>query len=121
MSVGNIIVVQKDEEIPADLLLISAKENIAYLDQSVLDGEPALKQKYPFISNILENQIQILKGSIYCQEPDNNINQWHAKIRFCQNPPTSLSIQNLLLKGSFLRNNDWIMGIVVHVGKETKS
>lgn len=120
LSVGDIIIVQKDEEVPADLLLLRAKDNSAQLDQKILDGELTLKQKQPFISNISDIEIQMLKGSIYCQLPDNNINYWQAKIYLNKNSPISLSIQNLLLKGSFLRANSWILGIVVHVGRETK-
>jgi phospholipid-translocating ATPase len=48
VKVGDVILVRKDTEFPADLLLISAPKEIVYVDTMNLDGETNLKEKYPF-------------------------------------------------------------------------
>jgi len=32
----------------------------------------------------------------------------------------SLSVENLLLRGSSLRNTDWVIGVVVYTGHDTR-
>ncbi len=52
LQVGDIILVEKDQEIPADLILLaSSNENSeAYIQTSSLDGEKNLKQKVKLLN-----------------------------------------------------------------------
>mmetsp|Transcript_30197 Transcript_30197/g.40148 ORF Transcript_30197/g.40148 Transcript_30197/m.40148 type:complete len:113 (+) Transcript_30197:281-619(+) len=45
IKVGDIIKVEKDEEIPADLLLVSAPKDIVFVSTMNLDGETNLKDR----------------------------------------------------------------------------
>jgi P-type E1-E2 ATPase len=47
---GDILMIKKDTEIPADVLLLSADQmkDIVYVDTMNLDGETNLKEKYLF-------------------------------------------------------------------------
>lgn len=45
IKTGDIVEVKKDQDFPADLLLISAKEDIIFVDTMNLDGETNLKPK----------------------------------------------------------------------------
>ena len=45
LKVGQIVRVLRDQEIPADLILLSASHRECYVETSMLDGETNLKQK----------------------------------------------------------------------------
>ena len=45
MKVGDIVRVEKDEEVPADLLLIKAPKDIVFVSTMNLDGETNLKDR----------------------------------------------------------------------------
>ena len=45
IEVGDMVKVEKDEEIPADLLLISAPKDIVFVSTMNLDGETNLKDR----------------------------------------------------------------------------
>jgi len=45
---------------------------------------------------------------------------FHASAAQQERPKISLSADNLVLRGTFLRNSEWIIGVVVYTGHETK-
>lgn len=62
LIVGDIVIVQKDERIPADLVLISSehKEGVAHLETSTLDGEKHLKPRTALYETQTAVQIELL-------------------------------------------------------------
>jgi magnesium-transporting ATPase (P-type) len=60
IKVGDIVLVQQDEEAPADLLILSAPKDVVFADTINLDGEMGVKQKYPFIKGVDTNNLQFL-------------------------------------------------------------
>ena len=59
-----------------------------------------------------------------CDKPDENLEKWDANLQF-QHPENltqviPLTINNLLLRGCFLRNTEQCYGIVCYLGKRTK-
>ena len=61
--------VEKDEEIPADLLLISAPKDVVYISTMNLDGETNLKERTLGFDEVLNNEAILLKefkGEIAC-------------------------------------------------------
>lgn len=64
---GDIVKIEKDQQFPADILLLGAREEIIFVDTMNLDGETNLKPKV--IANELVNNetlIQGLVGKIMC-------------------------------------------------------
>ena len=61
-------------------------------------------------------------GKISCELPNENIEQWDANLSIHSNDTDleSLKINNLLLRGCFLRNTDYVIGVVVYMGQESK-
>jgi P-type E1-E2 ATPase len=49
IQVGDLVLVERDHEIPADILLVSSSSESIYVDTTKIDGESSLKQKFPFI------------------------------------------------------------------------
>lgn len=89
-----------------------------------LDGETNLKPW--IIANELANNetfIPYLKGKIMCDWPNASLEDWDATIQFKYpdlNKTYPLKINNLLLRGCFLRNIEYCYGVVVYLGLKTK-
>ena len=52
VKVGEIVRVEKDEEIPADLLLIHAPKDVVFVSTMNLDGETNLKERMMPFPNV---------------------------------------------------------------------
>jgi len=92
-----------------------------------LDGETNLKEKFLLTSNIsrhIEDRnytCDRMTGAVDCDLPDENLNHYTAKVRIEGLDDTiDCDIRNLLLRGCTLRNIDYICGIVVYIGSESK-
>ena len=61
------------------------------------------------------------QGKIHFPEPDEMIYKFEGTLSIeALTKPMSLSVENFLLRGSSLRNTDFIYGIVTYTGHETK-
>jgi magnesium-transporting ATPase (P-type) len=56
---------------------------------------------------------------MHCAKPDNSLFSWRGFI-VCRKLSTDVSMSNLALKGSILMHNEWVIGLVVFVGPNTK-
>lgn len=125
IKVGELVKVMKNEYFPADLILISSSEEngICYIETKNLDGETNLKHK---ISHKRLNELflrQYFNGDILpeavCEPPNPMIYKFKGKITV-DSETIGLGIEQFLLRGSSLRNTDYIIGAVVYTGHETK-
>lgn len=125
IRVGDIIKVQKDENFPSDLLLIASSDlkGLAYIETKNLDGETNLKHKLAHKETHLQfrNQegLDEFVGSIKCEEPNAIIYQFNGVLT-SKSLAIPLTNEQFLLRGSSLKNTDWIIGLVVYTGHQTK-
>ena len=56
---------------------------------------------------------------IECERPNEYLYKFSGKL-ILNSDPYGLSVDQILLRGSSLRNTEWIYGIVVYTGHETK-
>ncbi|MCQ2817766.1 MAG: phospholipid-translocating P-type ATPase [archaeon] len=132
VEVGNIIKVKKDETLPADILVIkSSNENgFCFLETSNLDGETALKPREAL--NATQTQIVDEKGidqffslrnynETYAEvdQPNENIYEIEGT-SFINSNKFYFEVKNILLRGGKLKNVDYVYGIVIYTGKDTK-
>ena len=120
--------VEKNEFFPADLVIVQSSDpnNTCFVETKNLDGETNLKIKT--VSKQIFDEfrtepdiVQNLKGRIICEPPNDQIYQFQGVIELQEESPLiSLSHENFLLRGSSLRNTDWIIGVVVHTGHDTR-
>ena len=64
-----------------------------------------------------------LNCEIYCEKPNAEINKFTGKLSLKTSEVkaySELSHKNLLLRGTKLKNTDWVVGITVYTGKNTK-
>lgn len=79
---GNIVKFLKDNEAPADIVIVysSNKSGVVYVDTMNLDGETNLKEKYTIFENLNEDKLVLLNGEIRCDQPNENLDKWDARL-----------------------------------------
>lgn len=124
LKVGAVVKVDRDEYFPADLILLSSSydEAICYVETTNLDGETNLKMKQALHATSKlqeESDFKDFKAVIRCEDPNANLYSFVGSIELGdeQHP---LSPQQILLRDSKLRNTDYIYGVVVFAGRDTK-
>jgi phospholipid-translocating ATPase len=136
VQVGDFVRLYNDEEVPADIVVLSTSsdDGACYVETKNLDGETNLK-----VRNALHCSRGI-KHARHCERsefviesegPHSNLYSYSAAVRWKQHDPKDptvdayemvepISINNLLLRGSQLRNTEWALGVVVFTGDETR-
>jgi len=135
IRVGDIIVLQDGDVVPADIVALSAarEDGVVFLETSALDGETNLKRflVLPDTSSLsTDAEISSLRGEIRCEPPSTNMNSFSGIIKLEQVDSIGatrsrviekpISKDNLLLRGAIVRNSGWLYGVVVYAGMETK-
>ena len=117
----------KNEYFPADLLLLCSSEpkNVCFVETKNLDGETNLKHKIaPKEMLKFRDEVeltQLFEGSMVCEPPSDQIYRFEGIIKVAgTQDKISLNSDNLLLRGSSLRNTDWVIGVVVYTGHDTR-
>ena len=143
VNIGNLIKVKKDENFPADMLVIysSNKDGFFYLQTSNIDGETNLKERdalsftqklfmkktfkknhnnlYKLFNNYLNERQNCI---IEVEQPNKNIYEINGSIMFNgnENDKNYFNIKNTGIRGAKLKNTEFIYGIIIYTGKETK-
>ncbi|XP_060803599.1 phospholipid-transporting ATPase IF isoform X2 [Amyelois transitella] len=121
---GALVRVKRGKEVPADLVLLcsSSDKGKCYVTTANLDGEANLKTlrvPQPFIgcsADILPQGMRITVNN-----PEANLYTFHGSLKIpAQAQPLALSPENLMLRGSRVRNTEWAIGCAVYTGEETK-
>lgn len=130
IAIGKIVKVLRNELIPADLLIIksSNESGFCYLQTTNLDGESALKPReavFIFQEAIKSESDFENLGKCYLEidPPNNNIYKAEGCLTvesLIRNDKVYFDINNILLRGGTLKNIDYIYGVVIYTGKETK-
>uniref|UniRef100_H2ZKF5 Phospholipid-transporting ATPase n=1 Tax=Ciona savignyi TaxID=51511 RepID=H2ZKF5_CIOSA len=127
LQVGDIVRVVCNSVIPADILLLhsSDPDGICFIETSNLDGESNLKQRMVVPKHWGDNHEfypKEFKSIIECQTPNNEIYKFHGNmIPANGGEKISVNNSNLLLRGCVIRNTDYVEGIVLYAGHETKA
>ena len=58
IHVGDIVKVEKDQEVPADLLLINALKDVVFVSTMNLDGETNLKDRELAVTTVPEHSLK---------------------------------------------------------------
>uniref|UniRef100_A0A8D2Q2R9 Phospholipid-transporting ATPase n=1 Tax=Varanus komodoensis TaxID=61221 RepID=A0A8D2Q2R9_VARKO len=125
IAVGEIVKVTNGEHLPADLISLSSSEPQAmcYIETSNLDGETNLKirQGLPLTSEIKDmDSLMRLSGRIECESPNRHLYDFVGNIRLEGHGTVPLGPDQILLRGAQLRNTQWVHGIIVYTGHDTK-
>ncbi|KAG8641360.1 hypothetical protein MANES_13G143600v8 [Manihot esculenta] len=128
ICVGNIVWLRENDEVPCDLVLIGTSDHqgVCYVETAALDGETDLKTRViPSACMGIDSELlHKIKGVIECPNPDKDIRRFDANLRlfppFIDNDVCPLTIKNTILQSCYLRNTEWVCGVAVYTGNETK-
>ncbi|KAK2406442.1 putative phospholipid-transporting ATPase 4 [Trifolium repens] len=124
IMVGDVVKVEKDKFFPADLLLLSSsyEDGICYVETMNLDGETNLKVKRSLESTLALDSDEAFKdftGTIRCEDPNPNLYTFVGNFEH-ERQVYPLDPSQILLRDSKLRNTEYIYGVVIFTGHDSK-
>ncbi|XP_054000747.1 phospholipid-transporting ATPase VD [Hylaeus anthracinus] len=126
LKVGDLVHLSNNELVPADVLLLRSSDprGVAYIDTCNLDGETNLKQRQVARGFVdLQDTFQPAKfrSVIEVDQPSTRIYRFHGAVVHPNGGRVPVSTENLLLRECLLKNTDFVEGIVIYAGHETKA
>mmetsp|Transcript_11120 Transcript_11120/g.21123 ORF Transcript_11120/g.21123 Transcript_11120/m.21123 type:complete len:1543 (+) Transcript_11120:74-4702(+) len=128
VKVGDIIKIKKDQMVPADMVLLSTSTNtgMCFLDKANLNGETTLE----IVSSVpetrkyfAEESPEALNGTFSFEQPTKNFDTFHGIFDLTEEGgSTSHVVVNrpLVLREVLIRHVDYVYGLVVYTGRDTK-
>lgn len=125
VQVGDVVKLERDDAAPADLILLGSKgpNNTAYIETMALDGETNLKHKQPNPDTIeaAGSAESLASAEMHFVAEDPNLDLYNFEGRVTTNGKTSpLTNNEIIYRGSILRNTPEAYGIVIYSGEECK-
>ncbi|XP_028815912.1 probable phospholipid-transporting ATPase IA isoform X2 [Denticeps clupeoides] len=125
VAVGEIVKINGKDFVPADAILLSSSEpqGMCYIETSNLDGETNLKirQGLQITSEMKDiDSLMRLSGRMECESPNRHLYEFVGNIRLDGHSTVPLGPDQILLRGAQLRNTQWVHGVVVYTGHDTK-
>ncbi|XP_063042011.1 probable phospholipid-transporting ATPase IIB [Engraulis encrasicolus] len=128
IQVGDLIIVEKNQRIPADMVFLrtSEKTGSCFIRTDQLDGETdwklkvavACTQRLPSLGDLFS-----IKAYVYAQKPQLDIHSFEGNFTREDCDPAvheSLSIDNTLWASTVVASGT-VIGVVIYSGKETRS
>ncbi|XP_016307954.1 probable phospholipid-transporting ATPase IM isoform X1 [Sinocyclocheilus anshuiensis] len=125
VRVGDIIKLENNQFVAADLLLLSSSEpyGLCYIETAELDGETNLKVRQALtVTSDLGDDVAKLADfneEVICEPPNNKLDKFTGTLYWKDNK-YPLDNEKMLLRGCVLRNTEWCFGLVIFAGLQTK-
>ncbi|KAL1493903.1 hypothetical protein ABEB36_009585 [Hypothenemus hampei] len=127
LKVGDLIIVDKDERVPADLVLLKTSENsgTVFVRTDQLDGETdwKLRLAVPATQKLAsDHQLFEISASIYAEKPQKDIHSFIGTFSRLDslNNDESLDLENTLWTNCVIASGQ-ATGVVIYTGPETRS
>ncbi|CAK7266012.1 drs2 neo1 protein [Sporothrix epigloea] len=125
LRVGDIVRLRRDDPVPADVVVLHASgpNGIAYIETMALDGETNLKVKQACA--LLPEHCESLAGMAACsaeivsEDPNLDLYNYEGRV-IVKNEAMPLTLDQVVFRGSVVRNTAEVIGIVVNTGEECK-
>ena len=116
VSVGELLMIENDNEFPADVVLLDVKssDGRCRIETSALDGETNMKFKCAVKGNISKEHFQIAVS-----KPVVNLSIFNGTI-ITHNQSISVDLNNFVPRGCVLRKTPNVLGLVVYTGNDCK-
>lgn len=125
---GDIIRVDSDEAVPADILVLCSANHtgVCHIETANLDGESALKVREALDCTHAKHDLSVqelndIQGHITVPAPDSNLFSLdgNATLKGVEGA-RPFSLANIILRGCDLRNTDYVYGLVIYTGHDSK-
>lgn len=118
IRIGDIIVVEVDEEFPADCILVdvSSIDGRCRIETSALDGETNLK----FKNSVKESQIHTKVFQIEISPPIQDLTVFAGSITTADGNKIPVGLESFVARGCFLRKTEQVLAFVTYIGETTK-
>lgn len=132
LQVGDFVRLYNDDELPADIIVLATSDpdGACYVETKNLDGETNLKVRQALrCGRTLKHARDCERAQfvIESESPQANLYKYNGAIQWKQDihghtkeMSEPITIDNLLLRGCNMRNTDWVLGVVVFTGHDTK-
>ncbi|KAJ0117047.1 hypothetical protein J7T55_003463 [Diaporthe amygdali] len=125
VRVGDIIRLRRDDNIPADMVLLHATgpNGIAYIETMALDGETNLKSKQacPLFTKHCGSlsALNSVQAEVVSEDPNLDLYNYDGRA-VVDGEAMPLTLNQVVYRGSTLRNTNEAVGIVINTGEECK-
>ena len=125
INVGDIIRLDRNEAAPADLALLhtSGENNVAFVETMALDGETNLKSKQTTaaVSRTIIEQEDILRteAEFVVEDPNRDLYSFEGRVTINEKQ-APLTLNEIIFRGSILRNTPDAVGMVIYSGEECR-
>ncbi|KAI1098318.1 phospholipid-translocating P-type ATPase [Jackrogersella minutella] len=132
LQVGDFVRLYNDDELPADIIVLATSDSdgACYVETKNLDGETNLKVRQALrCGRTLKHARDCERAQflIESEPPQPNLYKYNGAIKWEQmmshgprEMSEPISIDNVLLRGCNLRNTEWVLGVVMFTGHDTK-
>ena len=126
IKVGDVIQLERNQPVPADIVLLHVEgpNGIAYIETMALDGETNLKNKQPCqpVSKVCATVEDICSNAVHFAVEDPNLDLYKFDGNVIVNGQEKLPLTNneIVYRGSILRNTERAFGMVIYTGEECK-
>ncbi|KAJ9603336.1 phospholipid transporting ATPase [Cladophialophora chaetospira] len=136
VKVGDFVRIYNDEPVPADIVVLSTSDpdGACYVETKNLDGETNLKVRQALQAGRKvkhAKDVEYAEFMLDSEGPSPNLYSYSGVVRWQQRDSRDpngqthdmaepITINNMLLRGCSLKNTEWVLGVVVFTGRETK-
>ena len=125
VRVGDVVRLNRDDAVPADIIVLQASgtEGIAYVETMALDGETSLKSRQA--PPLLAKKCRITGDRLKCtahfvvEDPNLNLYEFEGKVNI-EDEVLPLTNNDVIYRGSVIRNTTEVIGMVIYTGEECK-
>jgi phospholipid-translocating P-type ATPase (flippase) len=132
IRVGHVIRINRDEIVPADVIILETMDSKhqCYVDVSAINGvfdrfitkKACSDTQIPEMKQVkFTEYVKNIKGMLKYEEPDANLNSFKGRLKLEVFPRASdVNEENFVMRGSTIKNVKCVYGLVVYTGMETK-
>ncbi|KAK2743702.1 hypothetical protein FQN55_007105 [Onygenales sp. PD_40] len=136
VEVGDFVRIYNEEQIPADVVILSTSDpdGACYVETKNLDGETNLKVRQAVhCGRAVKHARDCEKAEFIIESelPHPNLYEYSGAIKWNQHDPRNpdhpgremvepININNILLRGCSVQNTEWVLGVVVFTGLQSK-